>query len=96
MISSVRFNDVVIVESTSEELRSGSWNNAFRNASLNWSAYGYIDEVYEFESFEYDRNYVRVRTECESQSCCRTVLCSSFLHYRMEKLKISKYCAYTD
>ena len=45
MISSVRFNDVVIVESTSEELRSGSWNNAFRNAS----AYGYIDKVYEFE-----------------------------------------------
>ena len=44
MISSVRFNDVVIVESTSEELRSGSWNNAFRNASLNWSPYAYIDD----------------------------------------------------
>ena len=45
IISSVRLNDVIIVESAGEELRSGSWNNAFRNAS----AYGYIDEVYEFE-----------------------------------------------
>jgi len=44
LISLVRFNDVVIVEDTSEESRSGSGNNAFRNASLNWSAYAYIDD----------------------------------------------------
>ena len=90
MISSVRFNDVIIVESASEELRSGSWNNAFRNAS----AYGYIDEVYKFEQFEYDRNNVGVGTECESQCSCRTVLSSSFLHYCMEELKIIRKNTY--
>ena len=47
-----------IVESTSEESRRGSGNNAFRNASFNWSAYAFIDEVLKNNSNIIETMYV--------------------------------------